>query len=69
MRAAADPSTARDTTPARLAFREQFRRLVDPDGKLPPDEREQLAEIARRAHYARLGMLSGYARRRKAGAA
>jgi len=39
--------------------------LVDPDGALPHDERVARATAARKLHYARIGKLSGEARRRK----
>jgi len=39
--------------------------LVDPDGALPHDERVARAKAARKLHYARIGKLSGEARRRK----
>ncbi len=56
----------RDTTrSARMAFRDRFERLVDPDGKLPTAERQRRAEAARKAYYARLSQLSAAARRRK----
>lgn len=70
------------TQPARDAFRdkflqearERFTRVIDPDGKLPPDELEKeldrRAEHLRRAHYKRLALRSAQARRaKKAGAA
>lgn len=38
---------------------------VDPEGALPHDERVARAKAARRLHYARIGKLSGEARRRK----
>jgi hypothetical protein len=42
------------TRPARQAFLKRFEREVDPDGKLPPDERRRRAEHALRAHMLRL---------------
>jgi hypothetical protein len=42
------------TRPARQAFLRRFEREVDPDGKLPPDERRRRAEHALRAHMLRL---------------
>jgi hypothetical protein len=42
------------TRPAREAFFKRFEREVDPDGKLPPDERRRRAEHALRAHMLRL---------------
>ena len=38
------------TRPAREAFLKSFEREVDPDGKLPPEERRRRAEHALRAH-------------------
>lgn len=54
------------TAKARAAFRSSFERLVDPEGKLPVEERLRRAEAARRAHYARLARLSHLRRRRRA---
>jgi hypothetical protein len=42
------------TRPAREAFLKRFEREVDPDGKLPPEERRRRAEHALRAHMLRL---------------
>ena len=42
------------TRPAREAFLKRFDREVDPDGKLPPEERRRRAEHALRAHMLRL---------------
>jgi hypothetical protein len=42
------------TRPAREAFFKRFETEVDPDGKLPPDERRRRAEHALRAHMLRL---------------
>jgi hypothetical protein len=42
------------TRPAREAFLKRFEREVDPDGKLPPDERARRANHALRAHMLRL---------------
>ena len=42
------------TRPAREAFLKRFEREVDPDGKLPPDERRRRAEHAKRAYMIRL---------------
>lgn len=56
----------RETTrSARLAFRNNFERLVDPDGNLPMAERMRRAEAARKAHYARLAQRSAAARRHR----
>jgi hypothetical protein len=54
----------RETTAhARAAFLERFERAVDPDGVLPALERQRRALAARRAHFARLALLSARARR------
>lgn len=45
----------------------RFEREVDPSGELPPEERRRRAEQLRRAHMARLTMLSIKAKRRAAG--
>jgi hypothetical protein len=42
------------TRPAREAFLKRFEREVDPDGKLPPEERRRRAEHAKRAYMLRL---------------
>ena len=42
------------TRPARERFLQRFEREVDPDGKLPPDERRVLADHALRAYMLRL---------------
>lgn len=52
------------TRPAREALMASFERKVDPDGTLDPAERAVRAEHARKAHYARLALLSVQARRR-----
>lgn len=59
----ADP-TAR-TAAGRAAFRDQFERQVDPEGVLPPAERQRRAEHARKAHYTRLALASAKSRRLK----
>jgi hypothetical protein len=55
------------TKAARAAFESKFERDVDPDGVLPIKERLRRAEMARKAHYTRLALLSAKARRKKAG--
>jgi hypothetical protein len=42
------------TRPARQAFLKRFERQVDPDGKLPPDERAYRAQHALRAYMLQL---------------
>jgi hypothetical protein len=48
-----DDRSAR-TRPAREKFLQRFEQEVDPDGKLPPDERRSRAEHAKRAYMLRL---------------
>lgn len=54
------------TKAAREAFRSKFERDVDPDGLLEPEERARRAEMARKAHFARLALASVKARAKKA---
>jgi hypothetical protein len=54
------------TKPARAAFMERFRKQVDPDGLLAPEERERRAQHALRAHMVGLALKSAKARRRSA---
>ena len=51
------------TLPGRRAAEARFERLVDPDGKLPPEELAKRVRNAKKAHYARLAYLSARARR------
>lgn len=53
------------TKPARDAFRKSFEDLVDPDRKLPEDERKRRAVAARHAHYVALSFKASMARSRK----
>lgn len=53
------------TAPARKAMLDKFEQQVDPDGRLPSDERARRAESARKAHFTRLALASAKARRRK----
>ena len=53
------------TRAARAAFETKFEREVDPDGVLPLEERHRRAEMARKAHYARLALASAEARRKR----
>lgn len=53
------------TQPARDKFLERFEREVDPEMKLPPKERRQRAEHAKRAYMLRLAKRSARARKRK----
>jgi hypothetical protein len=56
----ADP--AKRTAPARKGFLGRFERQVDPEGKLPLEERQRRAESAMRAHMQRLALKSARAR-------
>ena len=57
----------RETTkPARQAFLATFEAAVDPEGILPPHERQRRAEAARKAYFAKLALRSAQARRRRA---
>jgi len=51
------------TAPAREAFLKRFETQVDPDGVLPPDERRQRAEHAKRAYMLQLTKRSAAARK------
>lgn len=42
-----------------------FEKQVDPDGTLPPKERQRRAEHARKAHFARLALQGLQARQNK----
>lgn len=53
------------TAKAQQASMDRFEKQVDPDGELPPDEREQRAEAAKKAHYQRMALKSAQARRAK----
>ena len=56
--------TAR-TAAARKAADERFARQVDPDGILPPRERAERAENARKAYFTALALRSTRARGRR----
>ena len=51
------------TAPARRAFMLRFEDQVDPERRLPADERDRRAEQARRAYFTRLALRSVQARR------
>jgi hypothetical protein len=51
------------TRPARDAFLKRFEKEVDPDGTLPPEERRQRAEHAKRAYMLQLAKRSAAARK------
>jgi hypothetical protein len=50
------------TAPARRAALARFERQVDPDGVLEPEERQRLAESARRSYFRYLALRSSRAR-------
>lgn len=54
------------TQAARDAMTRKFEDQVDPERRLPADERAKRAESARRAHYQRLALKSAQARRARA---
>jgi hypothetical protein len=56
--------TAR-TRPARETFLKRFEKEVDPDGTLPPEERQHRAEHAKRAYMLQLAKRSAVARKVK----
>lgn len=51
------------TAPARRAFASRFLDQVDPDRRLPEQERQRRAEAAKKAYFTKLAYLS--ARRRR----
>lgn len=51
------------TSPARAAFLQRFENEVDPDGILPPEERRQRAEHAKRAYMLQLARRSAAVRK------
>jgi hypothetical protein len=53
------------TRPAREAFMRRFEDQVDPDGQLPPDERDRRARQALKAHMTALAVKSSTARARR----
>jgi hypothetical protein len=58
---------SRETTSrARAVFLSRFEREVDPDGALPEAERLRRAEMARKAHFARMALKSAKKRSRRA---
>ncbi|MCV6968863.1 hypothetical protein AWB93_13060 [Mycobacterium bohemicum] len=58
------------TANATKANMDRFERLVDPEGRLTPEERAKRAENARKAHFQRMAYKSAKVRQaRKAGAA
>jgi len=57
------PDRSARTRPAREAFLKRFEREVDPDDKLPLEERRRRAEHALRAHMLRLRKRAASARK------
>jgi hypothetical protein len=57
------PDRTARTHPARQAFLNRFEKQVDPDGILPPEERRQRAEHAKRAYMLQLAKRSAAARK------
>ncbi|WP_063770711.1 hypothetical protein [Streptacidiphilus carbonis] len=55
--------SARTAAARKVSHFERFEKQVDPDGTLPPEERRQRAEAARKAFYAELALKSLQARR------
>jgi hypothetical protein len=53
------------TRPARETFLKRFEKEVDPDGTLPPEERQQCAEHAKRAYMLQLAKRSADVRKGK----
>jgi hypothetical protein len=51
------------TAKARATFLARFEREADPEGLLPPSERERRAQQLRRAYFAQLALASAKARR------
>lgn len=58
------PDRSARTAPARAALMAKFEAEVDPDGVLLPAERARRAEHLRKAHFARLALLSARSRRK-----
>jgi hypothetical protein len=54
------------TAHARATFLASFERAVDPEGRLPADERRRRAAHLRAAHFTRLARLSALARKARA---
>jgi hypothetical protein len=59
------PDRSARTAPAREAALARFEEQVDPERKLAPDVRAQLAESARRAYFSRLARRSVQVRRNR----
>ncbi len=48
--------------PAKAAFDARWERLADPEGVLPPEERQRRADALKRAHFVRLALRSSMKR-------
>jgi hypothetical protein len=57
-----EPDRAKATRPALNGMLAKFERQVDPDGTLPPEERQTRAEALRRAHMRSLALKSSQTR-------
>jgi len=62
------PDRSARNAPACAAWAARFERQVDPEGVLPPNERAERAESARRAFYREMALRSAEVRRAKAAA-
>ena len=51
------------TAAGRRAFMDRFEREVDPDGALPPEERQRRATAAKSAYFCRLSLKAHRARK------
>ena len=58
-----DPLAATETS--RKSFLDRFDRQVDPENKLPVDERRRRADAALKAHMTRIALRSAQARKRR----
>jgi hypothetical protein len=56
------PDPTQRTAPARSGFLARFSKQVDPEGTLPPEERQRRAQSALRAHMTMLAYRSSKAR-------
>jgi hypothetical protein len=64
---ASTPNPTERTEPGRKAFLERFEREVDPEGVLPPAERQRRATHAKKAYFTKLALASSRARRKGGG--
>lgn len=63
---AASEDTGKMTAPARAAFLRRFEDQVDPEQRLPAEERVRRAVAARRLYFSRLALSSVQAREKRA---